>query len=611
MESLLTKGAIAETPPIREGFFSRLFLVPKKGGTFRPVIDLSFLNKFVENSHFQMESIHCLKSLLQKGDYMTTLDLKDAYLSVPVHKDSQKVLQFLWRDKCYAFQGLCFGLNTAPRIFTKLLKPVAAFLRKRGVRMILYLDDFLILGSTYQEVQSHTALAVSLLESLGFTINREKSRLIPTQIITFLGFVIDSTVETLSLPQEKVVKVKSLCMKATVTPTMSARQIASLLGTLESCRPAIWQAPLHFRYLQIRMIQALHVNNQNFDVFITLDHNSLEELRWWVSNINFVNGSPIRPPAPTLFITTDASKTGWGAVCESQRTNGRWSVSERTQHINVLELKAAFLALKSFLKKQSHKVVCLRMDNTTAVAHVNNKGGTHSPCLLALTLERWRWCLERNIMISAQHVPGKLNTIADSESRVFNDSSEWKIDPQTISPFLKGCKIDLFASRLSTQLPQYVSWRPDPEALHADALTMDWAPFKGYAFPPFNLIPAVLNKLSQDKADIILVAPIWPAQPWWPLLLSLLVEQPVLLPSYRHLLRDPADPQRIHPMFPRLHLAVFHVSGDSTRQWEFQTTLRRFSSQHPAHLQGKPINQLGDAGVAGVLRERLILFQRH
>ena len=126
---------------------------------------------------------------------MTTLALKDAYLSVPVHKDSKKFLQSLWRNKCYAFQGLCFGLNTAPRIFTKLLKPVAAFLRKRGVRMILYLDDFLILGSTYQEAQSHTAMAVSLLESLGFTVNLEKLCLIPTQIIIFQGFVIDSTVE--------------------------------------------------------------------------------------------------------------------------------------------------------------------------------------------------------------------------------------------------------------------------------------------------------------------------------------------------------------------------------------------------------------------------------
>ena len=281
-----------------------------------------------------------------------------------------------------------------------------------------------------------------------------KPCLIPTQIITFLGFVINSTVEALSLPQEKVVKVTSLCLKAKVTRTMPARQIASVLGTLESCRPAIWQAPLHFRHLQIRMIQALHASNQNFDVIITLDHDSLEELHWWVSNINSVNGSPIRSPAPTLFITTDASMTGWRAVCESQRTNGRWSDSERAQHINVLELKAAFLALKSFLKNQSHKVVCLRMDNTTAVAHVNNKGGTHSPCLLALTLELWQWCLERNIMISAQHVPGKLNTIADLESRVFNNSSEWKIAPQIVSPFLKGCEIDLFASRLSAQLPQ-------------------------------------------------------------------------------------------------------------------------------------------------------------
>ena len=158
--------------------------------------------------------------------------------------------------------------------------------------MILYLDDFLILGSTYQEAQSHTAMAVSLLESLGFTVNLEKSCLIPTQIITFLGFVINSTVEALSLPQEKVVKVTSLCMKAKVTRTMPARQIASVLGTLESCHPAIWQAPLHFRHLQIRMIQALHASSQNFDVIITLDHDSLGELHWWVSNINSVNDSP-------------------------------------------------------------------------------------------------------------------------------------------------------------------------------------------------------------------------------------------------------------------------------------------------------------------------------
>ena len=142
---------------------------------------------------------------------------------------------------------------------------------------------------------------------------------------------------------------------------------------------------------------------------------------------------------------------------------------------------------------------------------------------------------------------------------MLNDSSEWKIDPQTISPFLMGCKIDLFASRLSAQLPQYVSWHPDPEAVHADALTMDWAPLKGYAFPPFNLIPAVLNKVSQDKADIILVAPIWPAQPWWSLVLSLLIGHPVLLPSSIHL---PSRPSKNSSNVPQTTLSrVFCLWG--------------------------------------------------
>ena len=109
---------------------------------------------------------------------------------------------------------------------------------------------------------------------------------------------------------------------------------------------------------------------------------------------------------------------------------------------------------------------------------------------------------------------------------------------------------------------------------------MNWEPFKGYAFPPFNLIPAVLNKVAQGKADIILVAPLWQAQPWWPLLLSLLVEQPVLIPTTRHLLKDPSDPRRTHPTFPRLHPAVTHISGDSTKQWESLKTLPRYSFQH-------------------------------
>ena len=129
---LLALGAIREVFFSEENFCSRLFLVPKKEGSYCPVIDLSHLNHFLENYHFQIENISCLKSLINHSDFMTSIDLKDAYLSVHIHKSSQKCLCFQWKNKSFAFQGLPFGLNTAPRAFTKLLKPVSAYLRKRG-----------------------------------------------------------------------------------------------------------------------------------------------------------------------------------------------------------------------------------------------------------------------------------------------------------------------------------------------------------------------------------------------------------------------------------------------------------------------------------------------
>ena len=249
------------------------------------------------------------------------------------------------------------------------------------------------------------------------------------------------------------------------------------------------------------------------------------------------------------------------------------------------------------------------MDNTTAVAHVNNKGKTRSPQHVSLTLKLWQWCLQKSNLITAQHLPGKLNSVADRDPREFYDSSEWQIDPQVIQPFITGCNVDLFASRLTALLPTYASWEPDPGASYTDAMTLDWAPLKGYVSPRFGLIAPVLKKVSQDKADLVLVAPVWQAQPWWPVLLNLLTKKPVMIPNSKYLLRDPANPFRIHPMYPRLHLAVFHVSGNNIKQ-VFQRTLPKYSSQPlvPPHI--RHTSQSGGNGT-GVVNRKLIQFQRH
>ena len=184
IKSLQDKGAIHKAPMLDKepGFVSSLFMVPKKGGGQRPVINLKALNNFVEYSHFKMEGIHMLRDLLRKDDYMVKLDLKDAYFTVPVWINHQKYLRFLWKDTMWEFACLPFGLASAPRVFTKIMKPVVGMLHKMGVRLIVCLDDILIMAESKQLANRHAQLVFSTLENLGFVVNYEKSVMIPSPV---------------------------------------------------------------------------------------------------------------------------------------------------------------------------------------------------------------------------------------------------------------------------------------------------------------------------------------------------------------------------------------------------------------------------------------------
>ena len=271
-------------------------------------------------------------------------------------------------------------------------------------------------------------------------------------------------------------------------------------------------------------------------------------------------------------------------------------------HINILELKAAFLTIQTFLKHRTNTSIKLRLDNTTAVAvvDINNKGGTRSPNLITLSLELWNWWVSRNIYIQAEHLPGVANYLADRESRTCVDSSDWRIHPNLIKKFLQDRDIDLFATRLTHQLPRYVSWHPDPHMFATDAFTLNWGILKGYAFPPFNLVPRTLSK----------VAPIWQGQTWWPLLLQLAIRSPVILPSTPETLENPANPTTIHPMFPRLHLAIWLDSNDPVKQETFRNTLPDFSQPLLVNRLTRLTTPYGENGVAGVIDGKLIQFQQ-
>ena len=194
VEKMLEKQAVSQVPreQAAKGFQSQLFLVPKKEGGMRPVINLKCLNSFVRPVHFKMEGIHLLKDTLKPGDWMTKVDLKDAYFMIPIASNHRRLLRFQWKGKTYQFNCLPFGLSSAPWVFTKTTRPVVAILRSIGLRVIIYIDDILIMADTPTMAREHTAGLIFLLENLGFIINYPKSLLTPTQELNFLGFLINS-----------------------------------------------------------------------------------------------------------------------------------------------------------------------------------------------------------------------------------------------------------------------------------------------------------------------------------------------------------------------------------------------------------------------------------
>ena len=233
----------------------------------------------------------------------------------------------------------------------------------------------------------------------------------------------------------------------------------------------------------------------------------------------------------------------------------------------------------------------------------NHMGGTRSMNLSNGVKDLWLDCLNRGIVIAAEHLPGVSNTAADYQSRLLQTSAEWRLNPEifrAISMQLGPCRVDLFATRLNAQLERYICWKPDPFAMATDALQASWKGLQGYAFPPFCLVGRCLSKIKIEAAAILLIAPLWTVQTWYPSLLEALVDSPILLPQRRDLLKDPFG--KDHPMVAagRLHLAAWKVSGIASEPKEYRKRQHVSSQVHGAEARMQLINQHGLAGSAGV-----------
>ncbi|KAL1914600.1 uncharacterized protein VTP21DRAFT_8131 [Calcarisporiella thermophila] len=344
VRALLEKRAIEEVPMNSPGVVSNIFVIEKRSGKLRPVVDLRRLNLSVKKEHFKMETLQSILPLIQRRDWMTSIDLKDAFFHIPVHT----------------------------KIFTKVLRPVLTECRKMIIRVAAYLDGLLVASPTKEKAREHTQTLVNILEKYGFLVNQEKSALMPTQVIEHLGFRINTGNMTLRLPRKKVRDISRVALKLSKVGTTTPRQVAAFLGSANAACPAIMPGRLFSRLLMMALTAALNTD-PNWDSTFTIPEQGLKELDWWAQEFKRWNGRSFLPPAPAIFVTTDASGDGWGTQFQSTIIGGPWSQEEREFHINWKELKAVELCLEAFPTLKDITIL-IRIENSTALAMAHTIG---------------------------------------------------------------------------------------------------------------------------------------------------------------------------------------------------------------------------------------------
>ena len=609
---LLKKGVLQPSEHEAGEFISTIFTRPKKDGSHRMILNLKSFNTNVTHYHFKMDNIWSAIRLMKPGCYMASIDLKDAYYTVPICKEHQKFLKFKWKENLYHF--VCFpnGLALCPRKFTKLLKPIFSCLRQQGHISVVYIDDSWLTADNFSLCLRNVIDTATLLDKVGFIVHPEKSVLVPTQKITFLGFVLDSVLMQVSLTPERALKLKNACENLLATASPCIRDVAQVLGLMTSSFPGVMYGPLHHKFLEMDKTQALKINKGNFDKNMSLSPEATTDLKWWISALD-TTYNLINHGEPQVAMTTDASLMGWGCCMETVTAGGNWTPEETQHDINYLEMFAVFLALKSFSNTISGKHVKLLVDNTTAVTTKNQMGTCHSRLNNQLAHQIWLWCVDHRVWLTVTHIPGKQNIEADRESRLSRRETEWALQKPLFNASIKKLgvepDVDLFASRLNFQLKPYVSYKPDPEAQAINAFHVSWKGYTFYAFPPFSVLQRVLQNISDEEATGLLVVPNWPTQIWWPYLMHMLIDFPVILPRKEDTLYLPAQPQLLHPLHKKLQLLVCHLSGITSRAEEFRLALHRSSCNPGEQAHKSSMTLTTKDGECSVVQGVLIPFQ--
>jgi hypothetical protein len=482
----------------------------------------SRLNDAIKKLNMSMPSLKEHRQTPVKGDWMLKIDVSKFYWAVRIKPSHRRYFRFRVKGVLHQWRVLPFGYRNSMQILDRFMKPVIARFALMGIRVMSWVDDFvLLLGSDKSKAEQLAQEAIDLLIKLGFIINQEKTSKAITQEVTFRGFVWNTRDYSIRAPAEKFEEIASFA-RTLSAQSMTPRKVARLIGKIR------YVAQVH-RTLVARMVELeiwkkeeLQDSNGLWDLLGPLPEDAIVELKYWQSL------APRRPEPMTIDLSSldstkgDAGPHGYGFEGTSAHA-GIWTEMEAAESTNFRELDVWDRQAEEFIEDLEMVTISVyETDSMVAAVYINKIYGK-VPRLARKAAKRVIYLEDHGTSQMAIVVSQLQIQSSDNLSRL-SDKWDWKLSMQMFKILCKewdiSPTIDLMASRFSTKVKRFYSKRVDSEAVETNAFVQIWRGETAYVFPPTTLIQRTVSKLRREKVLTIIIVPKMITKPWYQTLMG-------------------------------------------------------------------------------------------
>lgn len=461
---------------------------PKGVDKHRMCTDLRWVNARLPRHTFKMSTLYnSMPSVVRRGHKLFTADLKKAYYSLFMEERAWPYMCFEHQGECVCGCVLLFGLSTAPMYFTKVCKPIIAFLHVLLILVMYYLDDWLF-SEEPSKAEALSLFVRWLIETLGFRFS-DKCQWTPSSVVSFTGMLLDAEQHVVRAPPEKIARLQRLItlMKARADSglAVSVHDIRSLTGTALSLSLAVAPVRVWTRGLYAADKEA---NRLDADT-VVLGSAARDDLAMLGHVLHAYNGAPIRDPAASACIQVDTGGMGVGVACGAKLASLPLPTCYIGLSSTLRELVGLRMALSECAADLTGKHVLVQMDSSASIRNLL-KGGGPVPELCEQVRAIWRLCETSHIRPVFEWVPREQLSHVDALSKLLDRA--WQLRPRVLA---------WLASVLPG--PLTASWSDDPRHIL-------------FLLPNFNAVSQAVTQARIRQKRVCIVYPCWPNQPWWP-----------------------------------------------------------------------------------------------